>query len=113
VRADHPDVRLVSDASGRANWNFGVGPAGRPAQLPRIDRLIVSQGALRFDDARRRLSFRRRGVRRRGRTGGGRRMLSIEGRLTRGSADWAGRRPSAVVPRLIIQARLGPLAGGL
>ena len=109
VEADRPDVRLVTDAAGRHNWSFGGGAAQGPTRLPAIEHLVVVGGALRFDDAGRRLSFVGAVTAdRRTRTGG---VVSIQGRLTRGSADWAGPKLSILVPRLTIEARL-PLAGG-
>jgi uncharacterized protein involved in outer membrane biogenesis len=56
VRADRPDIRLLRDASGRENWNSSVGKP-RPLKLPPIDHLVISNGALRYDDARKAMHF--------------------------------------------------------
>lgn len=57
VEAQSPDVRLVRDAQGRANWNFSNSPVPKPLRLPPINHFIISDGKLRLDDARRRLNF--------------------------------------------------------
>ena len=55
VEADRPDVGLLRDAQGRANWEFHP---GRPMpKLPPINHLIINSGAVRYDDVRRRLFF--------------------------------------------------------
>jgi uncharacterized protein involved in outer membrane biogenesis len=55
VEADRPDVGLLRDAQGRANWDFHP---GRPTpKLPPIDHLIIQGGAVRYDDVKRRLVF--------------------------------------------------------
>ncbi|HLZ83710.1 MAG TPA: AsmA family protein [Caulobacteraceae bacterium] len=55
VEADQPDVGLLRDAQGRANWDFHP---GRPMpKLPPINHLIIQGGAVRFADVKRRLVF--------------------------------------------------------
>ena len=55
VEADRPDVGLLRDAQGRANWDFHP---GRPMpKLPPINHLIIQGGAMRYDDVKRRLVF--------------------------------------------------------
>jgi uncharacterized protein involved in outer membrane biogenesis len=55
VEADRPDVGLLRDAQGRANWDFHP---GRPMpKLPPINHLIIQGGAVRYDDVKRRLVF--------------------------------------------------------
>ena len=55
---DRPDVRLLRDASGRANWTFGSGKAsGKPLKLPAIQHFIIRDGALRVDDRQRGVLF--------------------------------------------------------
>lgn len=56
LRFDKPDLRLVRDAQGRANWRFSQGPA-KPLKLPPIRRFIIEDGRLAYDDAQRKLSF--------------------------------------------------------
>ncbi len=56
VQADRPDIRLLRDAAGRANWSSGA-PNTKPLKLPPISHLIITDGALRYNDARRRLNF--------------------------------------------------------
>ncbi len=57
VEADRPDVTLLRDASGRANWVWRPGQKPKPLKLPAINHLIIADGAVRFDDAQRRLHF--------------------------------------------------------
>ncbi|HEY5106851.1 MAG TPA: AsmA family protein [Caulobacteraceae bacterium] len=57
VEADAPDVSLVRDASGRANWNFSNNPHPKPLKLPPINHFIIADGQLRFSDARRKMNF--------------------------------------------------------
>jgi len=58
VDAEHPSAHLVRDASGRNNWTF-AGPevAPQPLKLPAIRNLIVDDGRMVLEDARRKLSF--------------------------------------------------------
>jgi uncharacterized protein involved in outer membrane biogenesis len=55
LAVDTPDVRLIRQASGRANWSFGGSGGGR---LPAIRRLIIHDGRLAIDDAQRGVVFR-------------------------------------------------------
>ena len=57
VEADAPNVDLVRDASGRANWNFSNSPHPKPLKLPPINHFIISDGQLRFRDVRRKITF--------------------------------------------------------
>ncbi|HEY5072648.1 MAG TPA: AsmA family protein [Caulobacteraceae bacterium] len=57
VEADRPDIRLVRDVSGRENWNFNNDKKPKPLKLPPINHLVISNGALRYDDAKRGLHF--------------------------------------------------------
>jgi uncharacterized protein involved in outer membrane biogenesis len=58
VQADRPDVSLVRDESGAANWNFSGNPdADTVLDLPPITRLIVNDGHLTLNDAKNRLVF--------------------------------------------------------
>ncbi len=52
VEADRPVVRLVRDVAGRANWRAHPDEKSKPLNLPAINQLIISNGALRFDDAK-------------------------------------------------------------
>lgn len=54
VEADRPDVGLMVDASGRSNWVFNP---NQPAKLPPIGHLIIENGAVRYNDVRRRIAF--------------------------------------------------------
>ena len=55
VEADRPDVGLLRDAQGRANWV--ADPRAPPPKLPAINHLIIRDGALRYVDEQRRLVF--------------------------------------------------------
>jgi uncharacterized protein involved in outer membrane biogenesis len=57
VEADQPDVGLLLDAQGRANWNLYPDQPPQPLVLPSIDHLIIKDGAVRYDDVKRRLHF--------------------------------------------------------
>lgn len=58
VRAVRPQVHLVRAADGRANWMFGdPRQPPQPLKLPAIRHFVIDDGALRIDDARRRLTF--------------------------------------------------------
>ncbi len=55
---DRPDVRLIRDASGQANWTFGAKKANaKPLKLPAIQHFIIKDGALRVDDRQRDVLF--------------------------------------------------------
>ena len=55
AQADGPRIRLLRDAAGRENWS--TGPNGKPLHLPPIGRLVVTDGALAYDDLGRGLRF--------------------------------------------------------
>lgn len=55
VEADQPDVGLLRDAQGRANWDLHPGQPTPP--LPPINHLVIQGGAFRYDDVKRRLDF--------------------------------------------------------
>ena len=58
VDAERPTAILLRDATGRNNWSFSApGAAGAPLQLPAIRHLIINDGRLTLDDARRKLHF--------------------------------------------------------
>ncbi len=58
IRADRPNVRLLSDRQGRANWNFSSEPDdGQAARIPPIQNLIINDGRLAFRDQRRDLQL--------------------------------------------------------
>ena len=57
VEADQPDVGLLRDVKGRANWNFHPDRPPQPLKLPAINHLVINGGALRYDDFRRKLFF--------------------------------------------------------
>jgi uncharacterized protein involved in outer membrane biogenesis len=54
VEADRPVIRGVRDASGRESWNL-TGQKQQPFKAPPINHFIVSNGAIKFDDAKRNL----------------------------------------------------------
>ncbi len=53
LELDHPDLALERNAQGVGNWMF-TNP-DQPTRLPPIQRILVADGKLRFDDAERRL----------------------------------------------------------
>ena len=56
VDIEHPNIALYADKTGRNNWTFGQG-GGQGAKLPLIQRFVLNQGRVRFEDIRRRLRF--------------------------------------------------------
>lgn len=50
---DKPDVRLLRDKDGKANWTFGARRSDKPLKLPAIQRFVINDGKLRFDDRQR------------------------------------------------------------
>ena len=56
VDLQQPRIVLIRDLEGRANWRFSDTPARKAASLPPIRRFTLTQGQLRYDDARARLS---------------------------------------------------------
>ena len=55
---DRPDVRLLREASGRANWAFGDPKAPKtPLKLPAIQHFIINDGQLRYEDQQRDIVF--------------------------------------------------------
>jgi uncharacterized protein involved in outer membrane biogenesis len=57
VEADRPSAVLTRDAAGRANWEVHPGVKAEPLKLPAITRLIIRDGAVRYEDVRRPLRF--------------------------------------------------------
>lgn len=50
---DRADVRLLRDKDGKANWTFGARKSDKPLKLPAIQRFVINDGKLRFDDRQR------------------------------------------------------------
>ncbi|HJV42242.1 AsmA family protein [Caulobacter sp.] len=50
---DKPDVRLLRDKDGKANWTFGAPTSDKPLKLPAIQRFVINEGELRLDDRQR------------------------------------------------------------
>ena len=113
ARLDRPAVRLVSDASGRRNWNFSDrvnSPRPRP---PTIGHLVISGGTLTYDDARRRARFvgtvssdETRGAK------AAANVSTVQGALTVAGAPWAGAEPLARAPRFVVKVSLLSLMAG-
>lgn len=57
IDVERPNVSLIRDASGRANWDFGGPKNAKPAKLPPIQNLVIADGHLRAVDVKRRLVF--------------------------------------------------------
>jgi uncharacterized protein involved in outer membrane biogenesis len=58
LAVDRPDVKLLRDASGRANWTFGDPNAPKtPLKLPAIQHFVINDGKLRYEDKQRDIFF--------------------------------------------------------
>jgi uncharacterized protein involved in outer membrane biogenesis len=58
LAVDRPDVKLLREASGRANWTFGDPNAPKkPIKLPAIQHFIINDGQLRYADQQRDIFF--------------------------------------------------------
>ncbi|MDB5433333.1 MAG: AsmA family protein [Caulobacter sp.] len=54
---DRPDVRLRRLADGRSNWTFSDNTRKAGLKLPAIQHLIIDDGVLKVDDARKKITF--------------------------------------------------------
>ena len=55
---EKPDIGLLKDAQGRANWDFSNGKkAAKPMKLPPIQNFVINQGRIRYDDLQKTLTF--------------------------------------------------------
>ncbi|WP_297514147.1 AsmA family protein [uncultured Caulobacter sp.] len=50
---DEPDVRLLRAGDGKANWTFGGQTRDKPMKLPAVQRFVIKDGRLRFEDRQR------------------------------------------------------------
>lgn len=57
VEVENPQLNLVRDVKGRDNWTLGGKPGAAGASVPKIGHLIIRDGAVRYADAGRRLTF--------------------------------------------------------
>ncbi len=57
INVDKPSIYGLRDASGHVNWQFPEVAAHASRKVPPIGRLIVSDGAVRYSDARLQLTF--------------------------------------------------------
>lgn len=58
LAVDRPDVRLLREGSGRANWTFGDPKAPKkPLKLPAIQHFVINDGQLRYEDQQRDIQF--------------------------------------------------------
>ena len=58
LAVDRPDVKLLREKSGRANWTFGDPNAPpKPLKLPAIQHFIINDGRLRYEDQQRDIFF--------------------------------------------------------
>ena len=81
LSVDRPDVRLLREASGRANWTFGDPNAPkRPLKLPAIQHFVINDGALRYEDRRRDVLFVGTVTSNEHATGSGRGKFVLEGK---------------------------------
>jgi uncharacterized protein involved in outer membrane biogenesis len=58
VRLVQPQVDLVRDSQGRANWSFGSKASSKPMKLPPIQRFFIRDGSLTMKDAKRDLTLK-------------------------------------------------------
>jgi uncharacterized protein involved in outer membrane biogenesis len=55
---ERPDVALLKDAQGRANWDFSNGrKAAKPMKLPPIQTFVITQGHVRYLDQQKDVTF--------------------------------------------------------
>ena len=80
LRIDKPNVAMLREASGRANWTFGD-PAkpGKPFKLPAIQHFVINDGDLKIDDKVRRLVFTGKVTSNEQATGDGRGRFELKG----------------------------------
>ncbi len=109
VWVQSPSVRLLSDAAERQNWNFSNRKHPARPHPPLIEHLVITGGALRFDDLKRRWSFVG-AVTTDERPAAG--DSTVQGALTVGGAPWAGREPVARAPRVLARVKLLALMAG-
>ncbi len=58
LRIDSPSLDLRREASGRANWTFGDPNRKKaPLKLPAIRHFVINNGAVRYDDRVRKMTF--------------------------------------------------------
>jgi uncharacterized protein involved in outer membrane biogenesis len=58
LAVDRPDVKLLRETSGKANWTFGNPNApSKPMKLPAIQHFIINDGQLRYEDQQRKVFF--------------------------------------------------------
>jgi uncharacterized protein involved in outer membrane biogenesis len=57
IKVDQPAINAVRDASGRANWQFSNKADEAAPHVPPIGRLVITGGAVRYQDARLQLNF--------------------------------------------------------
>lgn len=58
LAVDQPNLVLIRDGQGRANWSFDKGePKGEPFRMPPIRHFSVENGRLKFTDTKRRLTL--------------------------------------------------------
>ncbi len=107
VWADRPSLTIADLRSDSAQSKFSA------AGLPRVDHLVIVDGAISFIDTRHRLKFVGRILtdERRGR-GAGSNDSVVDGALLVGSPAWAGARPLVDAPHLRIRGKLLPMMAG-
>jgi uncharacterized protein involved in outer membrane biogenesis len=58
LQVESPNVDLRRELSGRANWTFGdPNKKKTPLKLPAIRHFVINNGAVRYDDAMRKMTF--------------------------------------------------------
>ena len=57
IAVERPNISLLRDAQGRANWELEPRGPSEPLQLPLIQTFIIKDGRLRFVDVGRKLTF--------------------------------------------------------
>ncbi|MGR4866901.1 AsmA family protein [Caulobacter sp. LARHSG274] len=80
LAVDRPDLKLLRDASGRANWTFGDPNAPqKPLKLPAIQHFVINDGKLRYEDKQRDIFFLGQVSSNEHATGQGRGRFALEG----------------------------------
>ncbi len=80
LRIDQPNVAMLREASGRANWTFGdPDKPKKPFKLPAIQHFVINDGQLRLDDKVRKMTFTGRITSNEQATGDGRGKFELKG----------------------------------
>ncbi len=111
VWVERPTVRLLSDTTGRQNWDFSDGATPTRPQRSPIEHLIITGGVISYLDTKQGLNFD--GTISTDETAPiGRGVSVIRGALVVGGAKWARSRPLMRASKVLVQTRLLAALGG-